>query len=237
MHNTLRTDIHVRAGCHLPVLGYAQGIKPLPIVGFGVIRNHHSIGNHNPWRFGMRREKSHRMTGIHHQRLVVGHLAEVFHRKAILRPILKNSPISAISNQLVRMLRHRRIEVVLNHQHDSRRLLRTGWVLINGACIHGVARPEAVHVNSAVFAQLLYKLGCQHRMMPGMKVPQCVAQGQLFFSFAEDVFSPRGVTNRWVDGSRRWKFVGNSLLYLLLKQVNIVSYHDSFLSNFPVFTL
>ena len=70
----------------------------------------------------MRREQAERMARIHHKRLLVGHLAQILHRQPVLCPVLEYGTVAAVHNQLVRMLRHLRIEVVLNHQHYGSRL-------------------------------------------------------------------------------------------------------------------
>ena len=67
----------------------------------------------------MRGEQSEGMSGIHHQRLVVGHLAQVSHRQAVLRPVLEDGTVAAVDDEFVRVLCHFRVEVVLYHQHDG----------------------------------------------------------------------------------------------------------------------
>ena len=70
----------------------------------------------------MRREQPERMSGVHHQSLFVGHSGKVLHREPVLCPILEYRAVATVGNKLVRMLRHRLVEVVVDHQHDCRRL-------------------------------------------------------------------------------------------------------------------
>ena len=49
-------------------------------------------------------EEAERMAGIHDESLFVGHLAQIFHCEQILSPVLENSAVAAIDNQLMRML-------------------------------------------------------------------------------------------------------------------------------------
>ena len=109
MHDTLRTNIHIRASRHLTILAYSESIHALPVVGLGIVRYHHSVSHHHSWSILMRREQAERMTGIHHQRLLVGHLAKIFHRLSILCPVLEYRTITTIYYKLVRMLRNLRV--------------------------------------------------------------------------------------------------------------------------------
>ena len=79
VHNALRSDIHIRTGRHLAVLCYAQRVVAFPIVGFGVVGNHHAVGyNHSRCVF-VRGIEAHGVSGIHHKGLLVAHLAKILH--------------------------------------------------------------------------------------------------------------------------------------------------------------
>ena len=98
------------------------------------------------------------MSGVHHECLLIGHLAQIFHREAVLCPVLEDGAVAAVDDELVGMLCHRGVEVVLDHQHDGRCLLAKGGILLDGAGVHLVGRTEAVHVDATVFFQLFGKL-------------------------------------------------------------------------------
>lgn len=82
-------------------------------------------GNHRTRRILMQRELSHWMTGIEYQRLLIGHFGQILHYKKVLCPILKNSAVTTIGNQLMRMLSNCIIEIIAEHIS-----------IIHAACIH-----------------------------------------------------------------------------------------------------
>ena len=127
----------------------------------------------------MRREQSEWVARIHHKRLLVGHLAQILHREPVLCPVLEYGSVAAIYYQFVRMLRHLGVEVVLNHQHYSSRLLRMVRILVDGSGVHLITRTVAVHVYATVVVKLVDKLGCQFRMHMLWKIAQSVAQSKL----------------------------------------------------------
>ena len=74
VNNTLRADIHIRTRRHLAVLRYAQSIVALPIIRLRVVGNYHTIRYHYAGCILVRGEKSERVSGVHHQSLLVRHL-------------------------------------------------------------------------------------------------------------------------------------------------------------------
>ena len=73
VHDALRPDVHERPGGHLAVLRHAEGIILVPVLLFGIIGDHHAVGHHHARRFRVGGKEAHRMAGIQHQRLLVGH--------------------------------------------------------------------------------------------------------------------------------------------------------------------
>ena len=122
MHDALRTDVHITAGGHLPVLADSQGIETFPVVRFGIIRDHHSVGHYHAGCVLMTGKQPQRMSGIHYQRLIVSHRSKVLHREPVLRPVLEDGAVAAVYNQFVGMLGHSLVQIVLDHRHNSRRL-------------------------------------------------------------------------------------------------------------------
>ena len=94
------------------------------------------------------------MAAVHVQGLLLSHFAEVFHRQEVLCPILEHRPITAVGNELFRVLRHRWIQVVLYHQHDGRRPWRFARIVFKRPSMHVVGRLEPVHVNASKFLKL-----------------------------------------------------------------------------------
>ena len=151
MNDSLRPDIHIRSGSHLSVLGYTKSIKPFPIVLFRIIRNDHTIGDHNPGSIFMRRKQSQRMTGIHHQSLFVGHFWQIFHSQTILCPVLEYRTVSSVSNQLMGMLCNSLIQIIVDHQHNSSCLQTFMRIIVYIMSVHFIIRPEPIHINPAIF--------------------------------------------------------------------------------------
>ena len=198
MHNSLWTNIHIRACGHLSVLTHTECIVSLPIVLLRVIGNHHTVRHHHPWCILMRREQTKRMTRVHHQCLLVCHLAEILHHKSILRPVLEHGTVASVGNQFVWMLRYCLIQVVLYHHHDSGSLLAFVWIFVNGTSVHIIRRTEAIHIDTSISLQLVQKLWCQGGMKLLWEVTQCVAQCQLLFFWCKNVFSLRCMVHRMV---------------------------------------
>ncbi len=115
MDNSLWADIHIRTSCHLSVLRNTQGIVFFPVFNFGVIRNHHSVGYNNARSIRMRRKQPQRMSGIHDQGLFLCHFRQILHCKQVLCPVREYRTIASISNELMWMLSHSRVQVILYH--------------------------------------------------------------------------------------------------------------------------
>ena len=141
--------------------------------------------------------------------LIVGHRGEVLHRQQVLCPVLKDRPIAAVGNELVRVLSHRWIQVVLNHQHDASGMLGLCGVFLNGPGLHGIGRPKAVHVNAAIKLQFLGEFRSQHLMVAGFKVAERVAQGELFFVGTQNVRAFRRMRDGGVVARMNRKLRGN----------------------------
>ncbi len=210
VHDTLRADIHVGAGRHLTVLRDTERIVALPVVGLGIVGNHHAVGDDHAGRARMRGEETERMARVHDQRLLVGHLAQILHHQAILGPVLKDSAVAAIGYELVGMLGDGGVEIVLNHQHDGRGLTRAGRVEIYRPRVHGVGWAVAIHIYTAVVGELAGKLGCERRMEMGREIPQGIAQGEFLLLGREDVLAARGVVDRGVVARMVGQGVGDT---------------------------
>ncbi len=208
--DALRTDVHIRASRHLSVLAHTHGVHALPVVGLRVVGNHHSIGHHYARSVPVRGEKSQRMSAVHHERLLVGHLGEIFHHQTVLCPVLEDGSVAAVDDQFVRMLRNARVEVVLNHEHDGGRLTRACRIFVNRTGEHLIARTVAVHVDAAVGLQLLGKLRRQLRMQMLGEIAQCVAQGQPFLFCCEDIFAFGRMVDVLVVGHRLGQRIGDA---------------------------
>ncbi len=130
VHDALRADVHVGAGRHLPVLAHAEGVHALPVVGLGVVGDDHAVGHDHSRCAPVGGEEAEGVSGVHHEGLLVGHLREVSHHQAVLRPVLEDGSVASVGYQLVRVLGHARVEVVLYHGHNGRRLTAPCRVLV-----------------------------------------------------------------------------------------------------------
>ena len=119
------------------------------------------------------------------------------------------------------MLGHGRVEVVLNHEHNGRRLLAFGGIFFDGARIHGVGGAQTIHVDTTVGFQLFGKFGRQLFVVFGRKITQGVAKGQLLFFRAQNVFALGRVAYRGVVGRHFGQNGGNAFGELFLKIVHI----------------
>ena len=150
------------------------------------------------------------MSRVHHERLLVGHLAQVFHHQAVLCPVLEDGAIAAVDDELVGMLCHARIQVVLDHQHDGSSLTRACRILVDGTGIHLIFGAIAVHVDAAVFFQFLGKLRSQGGMEMLGEVAQSVPQGEFLLLGGEDVLALGRMVNLGVVGLQFGQFLGDA---------------------------
>ena len=210
VHDALRTYIHIGAGSHLAILRHAQGVAALPVVGFGVVGNDHTVSHYHTGRILVRGEESQRMSAVHYQRLLVCHLAQVLHHKAILCPVLEHGTIAAVGDEFVRMLCHRFVQIVLDHHHDGGSLTALVGILVNGSCLHLIAGTEAVHINAAIVFEFLRKLGQQGLVELGGEVAQCIAQREFLLFGCEDVLAFRRMVDVGLVGHGFGQNIGNT---------------------------
>eukprot|EP00754_Rhynchopus_humris_P038081 Rhum_TRINITY_DN20769_c0_g1::Rhum_TRINITY_DN20769_c0_g1_i1::g.172175::m.172175 len=190
VHDALRADVHERARRHLAVLRHAEGVHALVVVLRRVVRDHHAVRDHEARCVHVRREHAVRVAGVHHQRLVRLHLAQVLHRETVLRPVLERRAVAAVRDQLLGELRHGGVEVVVDHRQQ-----RFDLAVLRGVVLRVVraevvlCRLKAHHVDAAVRAQLLRELGRQLAVPLLGEVAQRVAQGQLLLARVQDLLA------------------------------------------------
>ena len=218
VHDSLRADIHITSGRHLSVLAYAQGVETLPVVRLGVVGDNHSVGHDDPRRIFVAGEQPQRMAGVHHQRLLVAHCGQILHHQAVLGPVLENGSVSAVNDELVRMLGHAGVQVVLDHRHNGRGLPALGRILVDGPRIHRIGRPIAVHINAAIGLELFRELRRQLRVKRLGEVTQGVLERQYLFLRAQDVLPLGSVVDFFVVSfAFRQASAGDAGQYFFLK--------------------
>ena len=134
-------------------------------------------------------EEAQRVAGVHHERLFVRHRGEVLHHKAVLGPVLEDCTVATVDDELVRMLGYTRVQIVLYHCHDGGRLTGFGGILVDGAGVHFVRRPETIHVNAAVLLELLREFLRKLPVMPLREVSEGVFYGENLLLVAKDVLT------------------------------------------------
>ena len=157
------------------------------------------------------------MSGIHHQCLLVGHLAQILHSESVLCPVLEYCAIAAISNEFVRVLCHCGVEVVLNHQHNSCCLAGTMGILVDRTSIHVVARAEAIHIDSAVVLQFFSKLRRKLCMKFCREIPQRIAKRQFFLIFGENLLAARRMVDVFIVRLNFGQHIGDACTNLSCK--------------------
>ena len=108
------------------------------------------------------------------------------------------------------MLRHGLVQIVLDHQHDGRSLPAAGRVFVDRPRIHLVIGAQAVHVDTAVLAQLGGELAGQQRMVFRREVTQGIAQGQLLLGRREYILALGRMVDLLVVRFRGRQPVGNT---------------------------
>ena len=218
MHDTLGPYIHVAAGGHLAVLAHTQGVEALPVVGLGVVGNDHAVSHDYARSILVAGKEPQRMAAVHDQGLLVRHGGEILHGKPVLGPVLEDGSVSAVDDELVRMLGHPLVQVVLDHGHDGGRLAGPGRILVNGPGIHLIGRPVAVHVDAAILPELCRKFRCQALMQCFREVPQRVLERQHLLLGAQDILAFGRVVNlRIVGFGFRYAVLRNAFENFLLK--------------------
>ena len=167
------------------------------------------FGDHHTGGVLVRGEQSQGVSAVHDQRLLICHLAEVFHHQSVLCPVLEHGSIAPIGDELVRVLSHSLVQIVLNHHHDGCCLAAVVRIVVDGSCLHLVAGTQAVHVDAAIAVQLVGKLGQQRCVMLGWEIAQCIAQCQTFLIVGEDVLA----LGRMVDFGVIWHRLGQHIGY------------------------
>ncbi len=115
MDNALGADIHPAAGGHLPIVGNAQCRRPIKSVQIVKQPHHQAVCDDNPRGGFVGSKQPYRVPRFHNQGLLVGKLFQIFFNQPVLHPILADLTGFPVGNQLVRIERHLKIQVVIDH--------------------------------------------------------------------------------------------------------------------------
>ena len=119
----------------------------------------------------MAREESEWMAGVHDEGLLLRHCGEIFHSQAVLGPVLEDGSVAAVGDELVRMLRHSRVQIVLDHCHYGGGLFAFCRVFSDWPGVHRIVRTQAVHIYAAVFAEFTGELRGECAVLMFREIP------------------------------------------------------------------
>ena len=121
LQDALAADVDPGTRSHLAVHDQAEPFQAMKLVVVGPVAHQVRVRQQHTRGVGMSAENTDRFARLHQQRFVVFQLAQASHDGMEGGPIPRGAPGSAVDDQILRFLRHVRIEVV--HQHPQRGLL------------------------------------------------------------------------------------------------------------------
>ena len=121
LQDALRADVDPRAGGHLPVHGEPQRVQPAELVPVGPVADQVGVGDEHARRHVVGLEHADGLAALHEQGLVVLEAAQGADDGVEAVPVAGRLAGAAVHDELIRVLRDLRIEVV--HQHAEGGLL------------------------------------------------------------------------------------------------------------------
>ena len=145
LHDPLRADIDPRPGRHLAVHHQAFAIELVELFECRPMRHEVGVGDQDARRVRVRAKHADGLAGLHKQRLVGFELAQARNDAVETVPVAGSTADAAVDDELTRLLRHLRIEVVHEHAHRRFRQPALGaqFGATRGAYASGVV--DAVH--------------------------------------------------------------------------------------------
>src|SRR6266550_8798448 len=121
LHDSLGADVYPRAGRHLPVHHQAFALKLAEMLPRRPAADEIAVGDEHAWRGRVGAKNANRLSALHQQSLVGAKVPQLAHDGIEAVPVAGSLSRSAVDDEILRTLRHIRIEVV--HQHPQRRFL------------------------------------------------------------------------------------------------------------------
>ncbi len=115
LHDALRADVDPRARGHLAEHHQALAIELEEVVPVGPVADEIGVGEKHPRRGLVRAEHPDRLARLDQERCVVLQAAQRRHDRIETFPVARRPADAAVHHQLVRILRDRRIEIVVDH--------------------------------------------------------------------------------------------------------------------------
>ncbi|VFS31354.1 Uncharacterised protein [Yokenella regensburgei] len=119
LHDALATDVDPAARGHLAVHGEALSIKLVEVLPGRPVWNEVGIGNQHARCVAVGFKYAHRLAGLHQQRFILFKLRQRVDDSVIAFPVACRTTDAAVNNQLIRVFRYVRVQIV--HQHAQRR--------------------------------------------------------------------------------------------------------------------
>ena len=115
LHDALATDVDPAAGGHLAVHEQAIAVQFVEVVPVGPFRYQVGVGNQHARGVGVGLEHAHRLAGLHQQGFVFVQLFEAGQDLVEALPVTRRTADTAVHHQTLRVFRHVRVQVVLDH--------------------------------------------------------------------------------------------------------------------------
>ena len=157
VNDALRTDVHPSAGGHLAVVGHSELHGFVPVVEVVEKTHHHGVGDDDARSVLARGEEAEGMTRFDHERLLVGHLLEIFLDEAVLEPVLAYLTGLAVGYEFVGIEGDVEAEVVVDHHLESLACEAFSFVFVDRLGLEVALGTPAVGVDASAGAELFQK--------------------------------------------------------------------------------
>ena len=128
LHDSLAADVNPRTGGHLAVHGESQSLQPIELSVVRPVAHEIGIRDQDAGRFIVSPKNADGFAGLDEQCFVVLEFTKRSHDRVERFPTPRRPAGSTVNDQLVRILRHVRIEIV--HQHPERGLLMPAFAAL-----------------------------------------------------------------------------------------------------------
>ena len=115
LQDALRPDVDPRPGRHLSVHDQAGALELAELLPGGPLGDQVRVRQQHPRRIRVRAQDADRLAALYQQGLLVAQRLQGGHDPVEARPIPRGLPAPAVHDQLFGLLRHLRVEVVLQH--------------------------------------------------------------------------------------------------------------------------
>ena len=115
LQDALGADVDPTAGGHLPVHDEPFPLPAVEVLLGGPMGHDVAVGQQHAWRVGVGAEDSHRLAGLHEERLVRLQVPQRGEDGLEAVPVARRPPATAVDDEVVGVEGHLRVQVVLEH--------------------------------------------------------------------------------------------------------------------------